>query len=87
VKEVEKAAKTAREKDQAELASFLEDTHSHLRMHHEDARRIEKSLGNQGMASERRGTTSGGTSPSGTTSPGTRATGPGSTSGGSTGSR
>jgi putative membrane protein len=50
VKDVEKAAKDARKQNQTQLASFLEETHSHLRMHLDSARTVEKSLGGAGMA-------------------------------------
>jgi putative membrane protein len=66
VKDVEKAAKDARKGNHTELATFLDTTHSHLNMHLEEARRIERTAGS-GVASGAGSTTSG-TAPSATQS-------------------
>jgi putative membrane protein len=99
VKDVEKAAKDARKQNHAQFASFLEETHSQLRMHLDNARTVEKSLGGAGMAGSSSGSrdtaassTSGsgsspsvGDSPTGTATGGTgRAATTGGTSGAET---
>jgi putative membrane protein len=48
IKEVSKAAKDAHKKNQAELASFLDQTHTGMTHHLQEAERIEKSLGKGG---------------------------------------
>jgi putative membrane protein len=44
VEDVEKAAKHARERQQTELALFLDTTHRHLQTHLDEAKRVEQSL-------------------------------------------
>lgn len=62
VKEVERAAKGARKANQPELALFLENTRTHLRIHLHEAKRVERSLGGKrgGATSSAYGTTGGG---------------------------
>jgi putative membrane protein len=52
VKEVESAAKDAKKQKQTELASFLDQTHSKMQMHLQEAQRIEKSLGKGGASAQ-----------------------------------
>jgi putative membrane protein len=52
VKEVEKAAKDAHKHHQAQLASFLDQTHSKMQQHLQEAQRIEKSLGKGGASAQ-----------------------------------
>jgi putative membrane protein len=82
VKEVEKAAKDAKKGNQAQLASFLETTHGHLRMHLDEAKRVESSLG-KGGAQAGTGPASGGarTAPSSTGSGSGGTMGPGGAAG------
>jgi putative membrane protein len=64
VEEVESAAKDARKKKQPELAAFLEQTHSHLKTHLADAKRVEEVV-RKGGARAGSGTTGGASSGTG----------------------
>lgn len=96
VKDVEKAAKDARKKNQTEMASYLEATHTGLQGHLQEAERIEKQLksggsqasgargaGTSGTGSSGMGGGTGGSSTGGAGSSGTGAGGSGGGTGGS----
>lgn len=80
VKEVGKAAKDAHKAQQTELASFLDQTHSHLQMHLDEAKRVQKSLGKGG------GMAAGSSGASGHSDTSSSATSPSSTGTGTSGS-
>jgi putative membrane protein len=83
VKDVEKAAKDARNKNHPQLASYLEQTHTGLQGHLQEAERIEKKLkGGTGAAGVGGGT--GGSTTGGAGSMGTGAGGSGGGTGGPT---
>lgn len=72
VKEVSKAAKDAHKKNQTELASFLDQTHTGMTHHLQEAERVEKSLGKGGaQAGAPRPSTSGTGSSEGSSTSGT----------------
>ncbi|MFL5302672.1 MAG: DUF4142 domain-containing protein, partial [Anaeromyxobacteraceae bacterium] len=85
VKEVESAAKDAKKQKQTELASFLDQTHSKMQTHLQEAQRIEKSLG-KGGASAQSGSSGSSTQGTGSSSSGSSGSGMSGSSSGSSGS-
>lgn len=79
VEDLEKAAKKAREENHAQLASFLDETHTGMKAHLEEAKQLEKALDRQQAKSGQ----SSGTGSSAGSDSGSYGT-PGSTSSGST---